>query len=111
MQHETSIQHRKNLETGLTVHWVRSTGSTDADWSVVRYNDGSRWLFTNDSAELVNFLGDVSDGLNTAEILETDNGAIIALYGAGPEMFQDRDEWFESLSESDKPEADKMLNR
>lgn len=109
MQHESSITHRNNLQSGLTINWERSTGNTDTDWSVVCYSDGSRWLFDNGSAQTLTLLGEVSDGLNRAEILENENGAIIALYQDGPQSFEDREAWLESLSESDKSEAAAIL--
>ena len=93
-----------NLEAGLKVVWER----TADDWFVVRYSDGSRWLF-DDDAQTLELLGTVSDGLAEAEILETDNGAIIALYSDGPQAFADREAWIESLSEIDKKEAARIL--
>lgn len=109
MQHESSITHRKNIESGLSVLWERSTGESDSDWSVVCYSDDSRWLFDNAGAQKLFLIGTISDGAGEAEILETDSGAIIALYGAGPESFADRATWLSSLSEADKPEAESIL--
>lgn len=109
MQHESSITHRKNLEAGLTVLWERFTGHTDSDWSVVCYSDGSRWFFDNGGAEQLTLLGEVSDGLNKAEILANSIGAIIALYGSEPQVFESREAWMESLSESDKAEAESII--
>lgn len=111
MQHESSITHRKNLETGLTVEWFRTTGfqRTDDNWSVVCYSDGSRWIFTNGYAEQITLIGEVKDGLNKSEILQTDSGSIVALYSEGPQMFEGREAWVESLAEFDKPEAKHLL--
>lgn len=111
MQNESSITHLKNIEAGLTVQWVRTSSddSPDQMWDVVCYSDGSRWLVDNASAEKLTILGAVRDGLNRSEILETNNGAIIALYEAGIQGFSDRGEWVESLPNSDKPEAEKLL--
>lgn len=109
LQHESSITHRNNLKSGLNVVWERFTGHTDSDWSVVCYSNGSRWFFDNGGAEQLTLLGEVSDGLNKAEILENSIGAIIALYQAGPQSFESREAWIESLSEFDKPEAEALL--
>lgn len=95
-QHESSITHRKNIESGLTVRWFRFTGNTDSDISVVCYSDGSRWLFDNAGATKLELLGEVSDGLNKAEILEMDGGVIVALYSDGIQFFSDREAWISS---------------
>jgi hypothetical protein len=110
MQHETSATHRTNLKAGLKVAWYRFTGNTDADWSVVCYSDKSRWLFDNASAEKLTLLGEVADGLNKAEILETDNGAIIALYSAEPKQFSNRESWLDSLGNFDREQAENLLS-
>ena len=104
MKHITWRTHRRNLDAGLKVVWER----TADDWFVVCYSDGSRWLF-DDDAQTLELLGTVSDGLAEAEILETDSGAIIALYADGPQAFADREAWIESLSEADKKEAARIL--
>ena len=111
MQNENSITHRQNLEAGLTVQWVRTSAqdSPDKTWDVVCYSDESRWVFENASAEKLTLLGAVSDGLNTCEILQTSNGAIIATYAGGIQSFSDREAWVDSLPNSDKAEAESML--
>ena len=113
MQNESSITHRKHLSAGLTVQWVRSSAqdSPDQTWDVVCYSDESRWVIDNESAEELTLLGCVSDGLNTCEILESGNGAIIALYAGGIQSFSDREAWVESLPDSDKSEAEAMIKR
>lgn len=111
MQHETSIQHKQNIESGLTVEWFRTSGDTDKDFSVVCYSDQSRWMFDNGSAEQLTLLGEVSDGLGKAEILKTETGAIIALYQDGPQAFEDSEAWIESMPEVDKSEAKNLLNQ
>lgn len=109
MQHESSITHRQNLANGLTVKWERFTGHTDSDWSVVCYDDESRWLFTNSDAEQIRLLGEVSDGLNKSEILTSETGAIIALYSGYPEVFESGEAWIDSLPDADKQEAETVL--
>lgn len=109
MQHETSNTHAQNLASGLNVEWSRSTGHTDADFCVVCYSDKSRWLFDNGSAEKLTLLGEVKDGLNKAEVLETSNGAIVALYAECPQSFAGREDWLDSMPEADKPEAIALL--
>lgn len=111
MQNDSSITHRKNIEAGLKVKWVRTSAqdSPDKTWDVVCYSDESRWLIDNASAEKLALLGAVSDGLSTCEILETRSGAIIALYAGGIESFSDREAWVDSLPKSDKAEAETLL--
>lgn len=109
MQHETSIAHAQNLKSGLKVSWVRSNGNGDNAFDVVAYTDGSRWVFDNGSAERVTLLGEVSDGITKAEVLESSTGAIIALYSSDVEAFADREQWIESLAESDKAAATALL--
>ena len=111
MQNESSITHRKNLQSGLTVKWIRTSSqdAPDKTWDVVCYSDESRWLFDNASGCKLTLLGAVRDGLNTAEILETDGGAIIALYAGGIECFSDREAWIESLPNIDRTQAESML--
>ena len=106
MQNESSITHRKNLE-GLTVQWVRTSAqdSPDKTWDVVCYSDDSRWLIDNSSAKKLTLLGAVSDGLNTCEILETSNGAIVALHAGGIQSFSDREAWIESLPDHSRRAA------
>jgi hypothetical protein len=112
-QYETSVSHEKNTESGLTVVWNRnySADRNDECWSVVCYSDNSRWFFDNASGEQITLLGEVADGLNKAEILETNMGTIIALCGDEIQTFSDRESWLSSLCESDKPEAESLLLR
>lgn len=113
MQYETSITHKNNLESGLTVKWCRNCEAThkDDEWSVVCYSDESRWLIDNGSAEKLTLIGEISDGVGKCEILETSNGSIIALVNDDPQSWGSRDEWLESLSAFDRPEALALLNR
>ena len=111
MQNESSITHRRHIEEGLTVQWVRTSAqdSPERTWDVVCYSDGSRWLIDNASAEELTLLGEVSDGLKPCEILLTGNGAIVALYAGGIISFLGREEWIESIPQSDRPEAEAVL--
>lgn len=110
-QFETSAQHRKNLERGLTVKWSRTSCQTRPDntWSVVCYSDDSQWLFDNSGGVPITLLGALPDGLETCEVLETENGAILALYAGGIESFSDRETWLDSLTNSDRPAAVRLL--
>ena len=112
MQYESSSTNRSNLASGLKIQWTRTHHDSTPDkiWEVVCYSDESRWLFDNSSAEEITLLGEVRDGLNTAEILETDCGAIIALYADGIEAWADREAWMESMPTTDRPDAERMLS-
>lgn len=109
-QHQSSVQHRLLLNSGLTVRYVRTTGSTDLDWDVVHYSDGSFWLYDNGSASPATFLGTVRDGLNRAEILQLSNGAILAIYEDGPQAFADSEAWISSIPDTDIPEAQALFS-
>lgn len=49
-QYESSVTHANNINLGLAVEETHELGSGDSSVSLVRYNDGSTWVFDNGSA-------------------------------------------------------------
>jgi len=50
-QYASSTKHHQHIDAGLSVSHHHEHGEGDAAVSLVRYSDGSTWIFTNASAE------------------------------------------------------------
>ncbi len=56
MQFESSITHRRQLESGLTITESREIGEGDSGISLVRYSSGELYLFDNGSGMAISSL-------------------------------------------------------
>ena len=55
-QFESSITHSKNTESGLAVTEHREIGEGDSRVSLVRYSNGSTWMFDNAAATRIDYV-------------------------------------------------------